>query len=88
LADRQSSVVVKEATMSWMSRFRASGEESADPLGETVINGAPHKAEKAIQRSGENAAAPGDSPAVQIAEEIKRRQVSLAVRYVVAVRAR
>jgi len=74
--------------MSWMRRFRASGEESADPPGETVINRAPHKAEKAIQRSPENAAAPGESPDEQIAEEIKRLQVSLAVRYVTAVRAR
>ena len=75
--------------MGWMKRFLASGEaESAYPPGETVINGVAYNAHKGIRTSPENAAAPRDSPDAQIAEEIKRRQVSLAVRYVAAVRAR
>jgi hypothetical protein len=36
----------------------------------------------------ENAAAPVDRPCAQIAEEIKRRQITLAVRYIAALRAR
>jgi hypothetical protein len=36
----------------------------------------------------ETPAAPSDYPEVHIAEEIKRRQITLAVRYVAAVRAR
>jgi hypothetical protein len=75
--------------MSWISRFRASGgAEPADPWNETVINGAPYDVRKAIRSSPENPAAPGDRPDAHIAEEIKRRQISLAVRYVAAVRAR
>jgi hypothetical protein len=75
--------------MGWISRFRASGKrELADPWNETIINGAPYNAHKAIRSSPENAAAPSDSPAAQIAEEIKRRQLSLVGRYVAAVRAR
>jgi hypothetical protein len=80
------SIVVKEITMGWFSRLRASGKpELADPWNETIINGAPYDAHKAIRSSP---AAPGDGPDADTLEEIKRRQVSLAVRYVVAVRAR
>ena len=75
--------------MVWLSRFRGSGkDEPADPGDETVINGALYNAHKAIRSSSENAAAPGDSPDAQIAHEIKRRQLSLVVRYVSALRAR
>jgi hypothetical protein len=74
--------------MGWISRFRASGgAEPAVPWNETVINGAPYDARKAIRSSPENPAAP-DRPDPHIAEEIKRRQLSLAVRYLAAVRAR
>ena len=74
--------------MVWISRFRGSGKDDpADPWDETVINGALDNAHKAIQSSTENAAAPGSLDA-QIAQEIKRRQISLVVRYVSAVRAR
>ena len=74
--------------MGWNSRFGASGEaERADPWDETVINGAPYDAHKVIRSSPENPAAPGDRPEA-VAEEIKRRQISLVVRYVAAVRAR
>ena len=75
--------------MGWISRFRASGEdEPADPWDGTVINGAPYDAHKAIRSSSENPAASVDRPDAQIAEEIKRRQLSLAVRYISALRAR
>jgi len=69
--------------MSWINRFRASGRaEPADPWNETVIN-----TRKATRGSPENPAA-AERPGAHIAEEIKRRQLSLAVRYVAAVRAR
>jgi len=75
--------------MGWISRFLPSGEaEPVDPADETVINGAPYHAPKSIRSSAKNSAGPGDGIEVQDAEEIKRRQVSLAVRYVAAVRAR
>ena len=69
--------------------FRASGEaERPDPSDETVINGAPYYAHEAIRSGAENPAATVDRPDAPISEEIKRRQVSLAVRYVAALRAR
>ncbi len=75
--------------MGWINRFRASGEaEPGDPWDETVINGTPYNAHKTTGGTSENraaAAGPGDAHS---AEEIKRRQISLAVRYVTAVRAR
>jgi hypothetical protein len=72
----------------WMSRFRGSGEtEPADPADETVINGAPYDAQKEIRSSAHNPALPGDR-AEEVAEEIKRQQLSAVVRYVAAVRAR
>jgi len=75
--------------MVWINRFRGSGkDEPADPWDETVINGALYNAHKAIRSSSENAAASGDGPNAQIAHEIKRRQISLVVRYVSAVRGR
>ncbi|MDQ2963165.1 MAG: hypothetical protein M3R31_08430 [Pseudomonadota bacterium] len=75
--------------MNWISRLRASGEaEPADPWDKTAINGGPYDPKKTIRSSPENPAAPGNSSDAQIAKEIKRRQLSLAVRYVAAVRAR
>ena len=75
--------------MSWMGRFRASGEaEPAAPRHEPAIHGAPYDTHNAMPNGSENAAAPNESPGGEIAEEIKRRQVSLALRYVLAVRAR
>ena len=74
--------------MVWLSRFRGSGkDEPADPWDETVIDGALYNAHEAIRSSPKNAAAPGSLDA-QIAQEIKRRQISLVVRYVSALRAR
>ena len=75
--------------MVWTRRFRGSGKDQpADPRDETVIDGALDNTRKVIRSSSENAAAPGDSPDPQIAHEIKRRQISLVVRYVSAVRGR
>ena len=75
--------------MVWISRFRGSGkDEPADLWDETVIKGALDNAHKAIRSSSENAAAAGDIPDAQIAHEIKRRQISLVVRYVSALRGR
>jgi hypothetical protein len=78
--------------MGWISRLMASGEaQSVDPWDETVINGAPYHPQKPFRGRAENSAGPADSLDAldaQDAEEIKRRQVSLAVRYVTAVRAR
>ena len=69
--------------------FWASGEaERPDPSDETVINGAPYDGDQAIRSGAENPAASVDRPDAPIAEEIKRRQVSLTVRYVAALRAR
>lgn len=75
--------------MGWINTLGASGEaELADPWDETVINGAPYDSHKAIRSGAEKPAAAVDRQNAQIAEEIKRRQISLAVRYVAAVRAR
>jgi hypothetical protein len=79
----------EETTMSRIDTFRASGEaEPADPSDETVINGVPYDAHEAIRRGAETAATPVGAPDARVAEEIKRRQISLALRYVAAVRAR
>ena len=88
-ADRRWSIVVKETAMSRINTFRAPGEAKlADPADETVINGAPYDAHKAIRRGAEDPATHVDAPDARITEEIKRRQISLALRYVAAVRAR
>ena len=72
----------------WMSRFRGTGKaEPADPSDETVINGAPYDARRAIRSNSHNPTGPGDRSEA-IAEEIKRRQISAVVRYVSALRAR
>ena len=75
--------------MSRLDTFWASGEaEPADPADETVIKGVSYDAHKAIRSGAENHATPVDAPDARITEEIKRRQISLALRYVAAVRAR
>jgi hypothetical protein len=73
--------------MGWISRFRESRDkEPSNPWDETVINGAPYDPYKSI-RSGVENVAPSSAPQnANIAEEVKRRQVSLAVRYVAAIR--
>jgi hypothetical protein len=69
--------------------FRASGEADCAELSEeTVINGAPYAAQNANRSGTEEPAVLVDRPEAQISEEIKRRQISLLVHYVSAVRAR
>jgi len=74
--------------MGWISRFRESRDtEPANPWDETVIN-APYDPHKVIEGGIEHVV-PASAPQNEnIAEEVKRRQVSLAVRYIAAVRAR
>jgi hypothetical protein len=75
--------------MGRINSFGPSGEaERANRSNETVINGAPYVGDQAIRSGAENLAASVDRPDAQISKEIRRRQVSLAVRYVAALRAR
>ena len=74
--------------MDRIGTFRASGEAERAASDETVINGAPYYAREAIRSGAENPAASVDRPDAQISKEIRRRQISLAVRYVAALRAR
>ena len=75
--------------MGRIDTFRASAEaERADPADETVINGAPYDPHQTIRCGAANPAAPVDCPDAQIAEEIKGRQISLAVRYLTTLHAR
>ena len=75
--------------MGWINRFRASEDAApANPWDETVTNGAPYDPYKVIGGGVEHVAAASAPQNANIAEEVKRRQVSLAVRYVAAVRAR
>ncbi len=75
--------------MGWINTFLASGTfrvaPPTDACDETMINGAPHGTRRAIQSDEDSSVA---SPDVPIAEEIKRRQIALAVRYVTMTRAR
>ena len=75
--------------MARINIFRAWVEaERAEPSDETVINGAPYDGDRAIRSGAENSAASVDRRDAPISKEIERRQVSLAVRYVGALRAR
>ncbi len=75
--------------MSWIGRVPASREaELAAARRETAIHDLPYDARNALWSSSENAAAPSEIQGGEIPDEIKRRQVSLALRYVLAVRAR
>jgi hypothetical protein len=75
--------------MSSINTFRASGEaKPANSADQTVLNGVPYDAHEAIRSGVETAGISVDAPGARIAEEIKRRQISLALRYVAAVRAR
>jgi hypothetical protein len=74
--------------MGWFSRLRGDGEaEPVYPWDETPNTDVPHDAHEAMRSRRKNPAAPGDSPDAR-AEEIRLRQISLAVRYVAAVGAR
>ena len=77
--------MVRKAAMGWTSRFRVSGD--AKPVGardESIINGAPYLGPEASRSEPKKPVADDD----HAAEEIKRRQVSLVVRYVTTMRAR
>ena len=75
--------------MGWINTFLTSGVVSvaapADACDETAIKGAPYGALRAIQSGADSAVASREVP---ISEEIKRRQIALAVRYVTRARAR
>ena len=75
--------------MGWITtfhRFRAAwASRRSLPMGETGINGAPHDASAHTLISLPTRHGPAD-PADAPAEDIKRRQIALALRYVVAVR--
>jgi len=76
--------------MRWPNRLRlrsAGKAKRADPRDETVIRGVPHDGRAASERL-DSSAPHGDGADTQIAEEIKKRQIALAVRYVTRVRAR
>jgi len=76
--------------MNWIRKSRGfQSGESSDPADETVINTAPYDSRRAAPDSqigsmSQTLPVPDD----HTAEEIKRRQVSLALRYIMAVRAR
>ncbi len=76
--------------MNWISKSREFVRAGAsDPTEETVINDVPYDARPAIQDSSIRGAPEAPTvPDGHTAEEIKRRQISLALRYVTAVRAR
>jgi hypothetical protein len=58
-----------------------------DPADETVINGVPYDADKAIRSGAERPATPVYAPNAPIVDEIKRRRIWLAMRYVASLRA-
>jgi hypothetical protein len=70
--------------MGWINIARSSGKaEWAEPRAEVVVDAAPYYAN---QTTANSAAAVGS--AVEIPEEIKRRQRALLVNYVIALGAR
>ncbi len=73
--------MVRKTAMGWTSRFGVSGD--AKPIGAGDETGAPYLGPEA-SRSEPKKPVVGD----HAAEEIKRRQVSLIVRYVTTMRAR
>jgi hypothetical protein len=71
--------------MGWTSRFRISSDAKPDSArDETIINGAPYLGPGANRSDSMHSVAVSD----HAAEEIKRRQVSLLMRYVATMRAR
>jgi hypothetical protein len=71
--------------MGLINTFPSYGEATpfADPLDETVINGGPYHSHQGTANS-----ATAFGPDGEIPEEIKRRQISLLVSYVMAMRVR
>lgn len=75
--------------MGWIGKLLAAERvPSGSRWDEAVVNGAPYHPQKPARSSTENSADGAYGLDAQDAEEIKRRQVSLAIRYVAAVRAR
>lgn len=75
--------------MNRIGRFRVSGEtEPVATRHETAIADVHYDARNGIWSSPETVPAPSESRSGDIPEDIKRRQISLALRYVLAVRAR
>jgi len=76
--------------MDWITtfhRFRAAWTSGRSlPMGETGINGVPHDANAHTPIGLATRQAPVDPADARTAEDIKRRQIALALRYVVAVR--
>jgi hypothetical protein len=75
--------------MNWIRKSLGFGRGEAFDPDETIVNGAPYEGRLAEQdtliRGSPEAPTVADD---HTAEEIKRRQVSLALRYIMAVRAR
>ena len=72
--------------MGWLNLFSPSDAVAAPDAGDaTIINGAPY--DGGGSRSVVEAPALPDRPDPRLSEEIKRRQVALLLRYVVAIRA-
>ena len=76
--------------MGWITtfnRFRAAwASRRSLPVGETGINDAPHDANAYTPIGLRTRRAPVDPGDARTAEDIRRRQIALALRYVVAVR--
>lgn len=74
--------------MGWISRLGFSDEAETDnPWVEAVINDIADDPRKTIRSDTDSLPAPRNCRDARIAEEIKRRQLSLAVRYVWVARA-
>jgi len=72
--------------MAWLKLFSPSDAVAAADAGDvTIINGAPY--DGGGSRSVAETPALPDRPDPRLSEEIKRRQVALLLRYVVAIRA-
>jgi hypothetical protein len=80
--------VMKGTTMGWNNKFRRSAGAAPDRVRNETVTMRVSDGLKPIRSSAQIPPASGDDPDKQIAEEIKRRQVSLAVRYITALRAR
>ncbi len=77
--------------MDWTNKFsfRTLGlGEQADHCDETANNGVPDDARNPVRSGAKKPTAPVELLHPNITDEIKRRQISLAVHYAAAVRAR
>jgi hypothetical protein len=72
--------------MRWLNLISPSAAAAADASDVKIINGAPY--DGGGSRSVVDTPAVPDGPEPPLSEEVKRRQVALLLRYVVAIRAR